>query len=95
MDSPRIFTTLGPTQAQTNNILELAMDSNNIYMENLQPNFNLQTNDQIPYKELKKCYGTDDDLNELAALLLSWNLPDLYDFFLGKFSNNSEGLNLS
>lgn len=45
------------------------------------------TNNAIIWKGLKDAYAnTDDDLNELAALLISWNLGELYSFFFGKYS---------
>lgn len=40
---------------------------------------------EITWNQLKNCYASAiDDYQELADLLNSWNLADLYDFFVGK-----------
>lgn len=48
----------------------------------------LGNDDLITCNQLMTQYGTESDLNDLSTLLHSWNLSELYPFFLSKFSRN-------
>lgn len=44
------------------------------------------TADKVPYQQLRNRYGDEKSMIELWKLLDSWNLGELYDYFVGKCS---------
>lgn len=63
----------------------ISQDTSNPSSTEQQMNYVIAPN-PIVYNQLLSCYASnEEDLNELATLLLDWNLSELYSFFVGKY----------